>query len=119
MLRGEFHIILSELIELSQSAEESCKQVISIEQAEQRTDREERTAVFCCEILDIILGFLVGNDTNDESSSPNNRRWENLPFQSLLDLQKVRFKNKILLSILAIKYYSYITNNLMRIMFRI
>ena len=72
MLRGEFHIILSELIELSQPAEESSKQVISVEQAEQRTDRAERTAVLCCEILDIILGFLVGNYANDGLSSPNN-----------------------------------------------
>jgi hypothetical protein len=89
VLRGELHIVLSELIDLSQPDEESSRKVISVEQTKQRTDRAERMAVLCCDILDIILEFLVGNEEISELSSPNSRIWEDLPFQSLLDLQKV------------------------------
>lgn len=88
ILRGELHLILSELIELSNHTEDRDKN-ISPEVATQRMDRAERMAIVCCDLLDNIATFLIGGETSEEIVNTNSGVWETLPFQSLLDLQKV------------------------------
>jgi hypothetical protein len=80
---------LSELIELSNPTEDRDK-AISPEVASHRTDRAERMANVCCELLDNIATFLIGSETSEEVANTNSGVWETLPFQSLLDLQKVK-----------------------------
>ena len=90
ILRGELHLILSELIELSNHTKDRDKDKdISPEVATQRIDRAERMAIVCCDLLDNIATFLIGGETSEEIVNTNSGVWETLPFQSLLDLQKV------------------------------
>ena len=92
-MRGELHLILSELIELSTIAEDGGKDTsisISTEIASQRADRAERMVIACCDLLDNVALFLIGSETSEEMVNMNSGIWETLPFQSLLDLQKVR-----------------------------
>ena len=67
----------------------------------------------CCDLLDEVAGFLIGDDPDGSGDgeealigdNPNNGIWETLSFQILLDLQQVHWFNNYLLSFFLTKLF--------------
>ena len=101
-MRGELHILLSEVIYLASirnSSEESApskQKSMSDEMLTERFKLIETTIFTCTDVLDLILSFLVEDELNESENSispkdviNNNGVWISLPFEIILEMQKV------------------------------